>query len=99
MTEPGRIQPQRRRMVEMLFGSSLFGSIVSAFYPVLGYLVPPPIADLGGDEIVAAKVGDLKPAERDYRRKGLGFALVFILLTVLGLFLNIRQMEQGAPKS
>ena len=37
-------------------------------------------------------------AERDYRRKGLGFALIFILITVLGLSLYIRQMERGAPK-
>ncbi len=38
-------------------------------------------------------------AERDYRRKGLGFALVFILLTVLGLFLYIRQIESQPPKA
>lgn len=38
-------------------------------------------------------------AERDYRRKGLGFALIFILMTVLGLFLYIRQIERDAPKT
>jgi hypothetical protein len=38
-------------------------------------------------------------AERDYRRKGLGFALIFILITVLGLALYIRQIEQNAPKT
>ena len=38
-------------------------------------------------------------AERDYRRKGLGLALVFIFMTVLGLFLYIRQIEREAPKS
>jgi len=51
---------------------------------------------------IAAKnlqAGQAALAERDYRRKGLGFALVFILMTVLGLFLYIRQMEQEAPKS
>ena len=36
-------------------------------------------------------------AERDYRRKGLGLALVFILLTVVGLFLYIRQLERITP--
>ena len=25
------------------------------------YFVPPEVADLGGDEVVAAKLGDLKP--------------------------------------
>jgi hypothetical protein len=38
-------------------------------------------------------------AERDYRRRGLGVALVFILLTVVGLSLYIRQIEQNASKS
>src|ERR1700674_9989 len=37
-------------------------------------------------------------AERDYRRKGLGLALVFILMSVVGLFLYIRQLEGHAPK-
>jgi hypothetical protein len=38
-------------------------------------------------------------AERDYRRRGLGYALVFILLTVVGLFLYIRQNEREPAKS
>ena len=59
--EPARIQPARRRLVEVLLGGGLFASIVSAIYPVLRYLIPPPVADLGSDEVVASKVGDLKP--------------------------------------
>jgi hypothetical protein len=50
---------------------------------------------------IAAKnlqAGQAALAERDYRRKGLGFALVFILLTVVGLFFYIRLIEQQAPK-
>ncbi|HVS89697.1 MAG TPA: hypothetical protein VHF01_15930 [Candidatus Acidoferrum sp.] len=38
-------------------------------------------------------------AERDYRRRGLGFALVFILMAVVGLFLYIRQIEHHAQKT
>jgi hypothetical protein len=38
-------------------------------------------------------------AERDYRRRGLGFALVFILMGVVGLFLYIRQIERHAQKT
>ncbi len=38
-------------------------------------------------------------AERNYRRKGLGLALVFILMSVVGLFLYIRQVERDAPKA
>jgi cytochrome b6-f complex iron-sulfur subunit len=36
-------------------------SLSSFLYPVLRYLVPPPVAELGGDSVVAAKVGELKP--------------------------------------
>lgn len=36
--------------------------------------------------------------ERDYRRKGLGFALIFILIAVWGLTLYIRRIERNAPK-
>jgi Rieske Fe-S protein len=47
--------------VEILLGGGMFASVVSFLYPVLKYLVPPPVPDLGQDEVVAAKVGDLKP--------------------------------------
>jgi len=33
--------------------------------------------------------------ERDYRRKGLGLALIAIVLAISGLYLKIRQMESG----
>src|SRR5512136_2443655 len=59
--EPARIQPARRRLVEMLLGGGMLGSIAAFVYPLLRYLIPPPVADLGGDEVVASKVGDLKP--------------------------------------
>jgi len=38
-------------------------------------------------------------AERDYRRRGLGYALVFILITVVGLFLYIQQSERKVPNT
>lgn len=57
-TAPG--QPERRRLVEMLLGSGFLATIVSFVYPVLRYLVPPAVPDLGGDEVVACKVGELK---------------------------------------
>ena len=58
--EPPQVQPARRRVVEIILGGGLMASIVSFLYPVLRYLVPPPVPDLGGDEVVASKVGDLK---------------------------------------
>ena len=54
-------KPARRRFVGFLLGGGLLGSATSFFYPVLRYLVPPPAVDLGGDSVVAAKVGELKP--------------------------------------
>jgi len=53
--------PARRRMIEVLLGGGLLASFVSFLYPVLRYLVPPPVADLGGDEVVASKLTELKP--------------------------------------
>jgi cytochrome b6-f complex iron-sulfur subunit len=55
------MQASRRRLVEILLGGGVFASIVSFLYPVLRYLVPPAVAELGGDEVVAAKVGELRP--------------------------------------
>jgi Rieske Fe-S protein len=54
-------QPTRRRLAEVILGGGLLASIVSFVYPVLRYLVPPTLPDLGGDEVVAGKVGELKP--------------------------------------
>jgi hypothetical protein len=37
-------------------------------------------------------------SERDYRRRGLGVAVVFILITLVGLFLYIRQIERSPAR-
>ena len=53
-------EPARRRVIELLLGGGLLASFASFIYPVLRYLVPPAVADLGGDEVVAAKLSELK---------------------------------------
>ena len=53
-------EPTRRRVIGIFLGGGLLASFASFFYPVLRYLVPPAVADLGGDEIVAAKITELK---------------------------------------
>jgi cytochrome b6-f complex iron-sulfur subunit len=55
------VEPGRRRFIGSLLGGGLLASAVSFFYPVLRYIVPPAVIDLGGDEVVAAKLGELKP--------------------------------------
>jgi len=58
---PLKPDSQRRRLVEFFLGGGLLASLASFVYPVLRYLVPPAVAELGGDEVVAGRVGDLKP--------------------------------------
>jgi Rieske Fe-S protein len=63
-------------------GGGLLGSLISFLYPVLRYLIPPAVPNLGGDEVVAAKVGELKPNGWKIFRFGSRPAL--LLLTVEG---------------
>jgi cytochrome b6-f complex iron-sulfur subunit len=80
------VGPTRRRLMELFLGSGLFASLVSFVYPVLRYLVPPPVADLGGDEVIAAKVGDLK----------LNAAKIFRFGNRPGLLLRVGEGEYRA---
>ena len=50
----------RRQFVNILLGTGLLTSIASFLYPILRYLVPPKLPDLGGDAVLAAKVSELK---------------------------------------
>lgn len=64
--------------MEMVLGGGVLASIVSFFYPVLKYLVPPVVPDLGQDEVVAAHVGDLKPNDSKVFRFGNRPALLLL---------------------
>lgn len=52
---------QRRKFVEMLLGGGFLATGIAFLYPIIRYLVPPKTLDLGGDSVVAAKAGELKP--------------------------------------
>lgn len=54
-------EPARRRLIEILLGGGLLASFASFVYPVLRYLVPPPVAELGADQVIVGKIGELKP--------------------------------------
>jgi cytochrome b6-f complex iron-sulfur subunit len=77
-----QIRPARRRVVEILLGGGLFASVASFLYPVLKYLVPPAVPNLGQDNVVAAKVGDLKP--NGYKIFRFGSRPALLLLTAEG---------------
>lgn len=49
----------RRGFVELLLGGGFLATAAAFIYPVLRYFIPPKTADLGGDSVVAAKVGEL----------------------------------------
>ncbi len=69
--EPGKSTPAleptptetvpRRKFVQVVLGAGLLTSLGSFVYPILKYLVPPKLPDLGADAVLAAKVSELKP--------------------------------------
>jgi len=62
---------------------SAFGTTAVAFlYPVLRYLVPPKVVDLGSDSVVAGRVGELKPNNAKIFRFGSRPAI--LLMTAAG---------------
>lgn len=52
---------RRRKFIEMLLGGGFLATGIAFLYPIIRYLVPPKTLDLGGDSVVAAKAGELKP--------------------------------------
>ena len=75
---PAAEKTPRRRVVGFLLGGGFFASLASFIYPVLRYLVPPQVPDLGSDEVVASKVGDLKPNSSKIFRFGSRPALLLM---------------------
>lgn len=59
MTEP--VQVSRRSFVDWLLGIGVVGSAVSFLYPVLRFVLPPPVAEAIEQTVVAAKVDELPP--------------------------------------
>ena len=51
----------RRRFVEVLLGGGFLATAAAFVYPILRYLIPPKVSDLGTDSVVAGRVGELRP--------------------------------------
>lgn len=56
---PGSPIP-RRRFAGVLLGTGFLATAIAFLYPVVRYLVPPKIADLGSDTVVAGRAGELR---------------------------------------
>jgi Rieske Fe-S protein len=64
--------------MEILLGGGFLASLASFVYPVLRYLVPPAVADLGADEVIAGKAGEIKPNGAKIFRFGTRPALLIV---------------------
>jgi Rieske Fe-S protein len=58
--ESGSHSLPRRAFVRTLLGSGFLGSLLSFFYPVARFLLPPPTSESSSDEVVAGQVNELK---------------------------------------
>jgi len=55
-----REQLPRRRFISVILGTGLLTSLASFVYPIIRYLAPPKLPDMGSDAVLAAKVSELK---------------------------------------
>lgn len=55
------LQITRRSLADYLLGVGLAALAGTVLYPILRYLIPPPVKEIAAGSIVAAKVGELKP--------------------------------------
>ena len=51
----------RRTFVDWLLGIGVMGSLVSFLYPVLRFVIPPPVAEAIELNVVAATLGEIPP--------------------------------------
>lgn len=54
-------RPSRRSFVDWILGAGITGSVVSFLYPVLKFVIPPPVAEAIELNVVAATVEELPP--------------------------------------
>jgi len=53
--------PERRRFINYLLGTSLGATLVAILYPIIEFLIPPPVAEAPQSSVVAGQVNELKP--------------------------------------
>jgi cytochrome b6-f complex iron-sulfur subunit len=61
MSEEPEAEVTRRSFIDWILGLGIVGSLTSFLYPVLKFVLPPPVAEATELSVVAAKVGELPP--------------------------------------
>jgi Rieske Fe-S protein len=51
----------RRGLFQWILGGGIFASVASFAYPVIRFVMPPPVAEAAVNAVEAGKVSDLKP--------------------------------------
>ncbi|NOZ78241.1 MAG: Rieske 2Fe-2S domain-containing protein [Acidobacteria bacterium] len=59
--DPKNLQPSRRSFVDWLLGTAFGAVVVSAFYPVFRYVMPPKVVEAQTNRVLAGKVSEMKP--------------------------------------
>jgi Rieske Fe-S protein len=54
-------QPERRQALRLFLGTGVVASLASFLYPILRYIIPPKTTEQTADNVLAGRVGDLKP--------------------------------------
>jgi Rieske Fe-S protein len=55
------LDQRRRTLAQWLLGGGITSSLVSFLYPVIRFVMPPPVPEAAVNEVAAGKVQDLKP--------------------------------------
>ena len=61
MREPSLPQPARRNVVNYLLGTTIGATLVSIFYPIIQFLIPPSVAEAPQNQVVADTLPGLAP--------------------------------------
>ncbi len=52
---------RRRKLLNYLMGTSLGATVVAILYPILKFMIPPPVSEATQNSVTAGKVTDLAP--------------------------------------
>lgn len=74
---------KRRNFINVLFGGSLAGTVITFLYPIIRFMIPPKQIQAGVNQVTAAKVGELAPNS----------SKIFKFGNMPGILINTREGE------